>query len=87
MLTIPPEATDLDMFQLPNHESGSLCEMHTNEDVLQLKVLSEYDSLQSDYSLHGPDLIKLLPPCYNKVLSITEVSQLKCIYKYYVSNY
>ena len=38
MLNIPPEATD--MFQLPNHESGSLCEMYTNEDVLQLKVLS-----------------------------------------------
>jgi len=79
-LNIPSEAAD--MFQLPNHESGSLCEMYSNEDVLQLKVLSQYDSLHSDYSLHTSDLIKLLPPHYNKVLSTTEDRQLKCIYKY-----
>ena len=45
-------------------------------------ITSQYDSLHSDYSLHTSDLIKLLPPHYNKVISTTEDHQLKCIYKY-----
>ena len=78
-LDTPSEASH--MLTLQENLSGSLHESCSNEDILQLKTLAQYDKLHSDYSVQ-PNIIQVLTPHFHGTLSPSEAQQLKVIYNY-----